>query len=174
MDPRRRMSNDVAIPQLAQAYADHYNDAGLNEHWTKEEVENMLKWQLSQSLGKLFFIKWARDLENNHEFPVGFFCAYSKPYQGGQMIWDGELFVLPEYRKYGIGTELAETLFMVAKSYGINLFESLTYEDKNGYPLKFWEKLGVDSSDLIHIYGNVEDMLTKIKTNNDAKSNKSL
>ena len=89
-------------------------------------------------------------------------------------MWDGELFVLPEYRKYGIGTELAETLFMVAKSYGINLFESLTYEDKNGYPLKFWEKLGVDSSDLIHIYGNVEDMLTKIKTNNDAKSNKSL
>ncbi len=164
-DPRIRMSNDVAIPQLAQAYADHYNNAGLGEHWTTEEVETMLKWQLGQSLGRYFLIKWAMDLESNKEFPIGFFCAYAKPYQGGQMIWDGELFVLPEYRKVGIGTELTQALFTIAKSSGVDFFESLTYEDENGYPLKFWQKLGVNSDDLIHIYGETEKILSNIEEN---------
>ncbi len=164
-DPRIRMSNNVAIPQLAQAYADHYNNAGLGEHWTTEEVEAMLHWQLGQSLGRYFFVKWAKDLESNKEFPIGFFCAYTKPYQSGQMIWDGELFVLPEYRKFGIGTELTQALFTVAKSSGVDFFESLTYEDKNGYPMKFWQKLGVDRDDLIHIYGETEKILSNIEEN---------
>ena len=138
------MRNSVAIPKLAASYADHYNNAGLGEHWTIEEVEEMLNWQLGMSSGRYFIVKWAKDLETNEEFPVGFFCAYTKPYQGGEMIWDGELFFLPEYRKFGIGTELVEALFTIAKSDGVNFFESLTYEDENGYPLKFWQKLGVD------------------------------
>lgn len=169
-DPRIRMSNSVAIPQLAQAYAEHYNNAGLGEHWTPEEVEAMLKWQLGQSLGRYFLIKWAKDLENNKEFPIGFFCAYTKPYQGGQMLWDGELFVLPEYRKFGIGTELTQALFTIAKSYGVDFFESLTYEDENGYPLKFWQKLGVNSDDLIHIYGKTEKILLNIEENKNHRA----
>jgi GNAT superfamily N-acetyltransferase len=169
-DPRIRMSNDVAIPQLAKAYAEHYNNACLGEHWTTEEVEAMLKWQLGQSLGRYFFIKWAKDLENNNEFPIGFFCAYIKPYQSGQMIWDGELFVLPEYRNFGIGTELIQVLFTVAKSSGVDFFESLTYEDENGYPLKFWQKLGADRDDLIHIYGETEKILLNIEENKNHKT----
>ena len=168
-DPRIRMSNDVAIPYLAQAYADHYNNAGLGEHWTREEVETMLKWQLGQSLGRYFFVKWAKDLDNNKEFPVGFFCAYEKPYQSGQMLWDGELFVLPEFRKFGIGTELTEALFTVAKQSGVDFFEALTYADETGYPLKFWQRLGVSSDDLIHIYGEVESILSKVEKHNENK-----
>ena len=168
-DPRIRMSNDVAIPQLAQAYVEHYNNAGLGESWTTEEVEEMLKWQLGQSLGRYFFVKWAKDLESNKEFPVGFFCAYTKPYQSGKMIWDEELFVLPEYRKFGIGTELMEAMFTVAKSSGVDFFESLTYEDENGYPLKFHQKLGIERDDLIHIYGETEKILTNIEENNSHK-----
>lgn len=163
-DPRIRMRNEVAIPQLAEAYADHYNNAGLGEHWTTEEVEAMLKWQLGESLGRYFLVKWARDLESNKEFPIGFFCAYAKPYQGGQMVCDGELFVLPEYRKFGIGTELTQALFTLAKSAGVNFFESLTYEDENGYPLKFWQKLGVNRDDLININGDIEEILSKIRS----------
>lgn len=168
-DPRVRMSNRIAIPQLASAYADHYNNAGLGEHWTCDEVIAMLKWQLGQSLGKYFFVKWARDLESNKEFPIGFFCAYTKPYQGGQMIWDGELFVLPEYRRYGVGLELTEALFTVAKTSGVEFFESLTYKDEKGYPLKFWENLGVDSDDLIHITGETGKILAKIDERNKRK-----
>lgn len=173
-DPRLRMRNDVAIPQLASAYADHYNNAGLGEHWTTQEVEDMLKWQLGQSYGRYFLIKWAKDLESNREFPVGFFCAYTKPYQGGKMLWDGELFVLPEYRKFGIGTELTEALFTIAKSSGVNFFESLTYEDENGYPLKFWQKLGVNRDDLIHIYGETNEILSSIEKRDEGKGSKTL
>ena len=74
-DPRRRRSHENAIKQIAEAYANHYNQAGINEHWTKEEVENMLRWLLGQSLGRFFFVKWARDVVTNEEFPVGFVTA---------------------------------------------------------------------------------------------------
>lgn len=157
------MTLDKAIPQLAEAYAEHYNNADLGEHWTKEEVEEMLEWQLGQSLGRYFLIKWAKDLETQKEFPIGFFCSYTKPYQRGKMLWDGELFVLPEYRKYGIGTELVEALFTIANENGISFIEGLTYEDENGYPFQFWQKLGMERDDLIHIYGNIKDSLTKME-----------
>ncbi len=169
-DPRIRMSNRAAIPRLAQAYADHYNNAGLGEHWSTDDVEAMLEWQLAQSLERYFFVKWARDLESNEEFPVGFFCAYEKPYQSGRMIWDGELFVLPKYRKFGIGTELTQALFTVAKESGVDFFESLTYEDENGYPLKFWQKIGAESDDLIHMFGETGKMLSNIEDNKGSKS----
>lgn len=168
-DPRYRMSYSNAIPQLAQAYADHYNNADLGENWTTEEVEDMLNWQLGQSLGRYFLVKWARDLEDGREFPVGFFCAYTKPYQSGKMLWDGELFVLPEYRRLGIATELTQALFTIAKSAGVEFFESLTYEDEEGYPLKFWQRLGVKDSDLIHMYGDTDTVLSNIEENNGRK-----
>lgn len=161
-DPRRRMNNDIAISKLSQAYADHYKSIG--EEWTKERVEDLLHWQLGQSFGSFFFVKWARDLDSGEEFPIGFFCAYTKPYHAGKMLWDGELFVLPEYRKYGIGTELTEAVFTMAKTYGINFIDSLTYEDENGYPYKFWEKLGVTRDDLIHIFGEIDTVLTNIQS----------
>lgn len=75
----------------------------------------MLKWQFHQSLGDYFLVKWGRDVEKNVLFPVGFFCAYLKLYQGGQMIWDGELFVLLEYRKYGIGKTLYHSKIVWSK-----------------------------------------------------------
>lgn len=169
-DPRIRRNDRVAIPLLAQAYADHYNNAGINEHWTKEEAENMMWWHLGQSLGRLFFVKWARDLETNEEFPVGFFSAYSKPYQGGKILWDGELFVIPEYRKYGIGTELVEAVFQMAQASGINLFEALTYTGENGHPLKMWEKFGASITDLYHISGDVNEMLDNINNRKEGRN----
>ena len=161
-DPRRRRSHENAIKLIAEAYANHYNQAGINEQWTKEEVENMLNWLLGQSAGRFFFVKWARDVVTNEEFPVGFVTAYAKPFQGGNMLWDGEIFVLPEYQRYGLGTELTKVLLLAAQKVGINLFEALTYEDEKGYPLKLWEKYGATKSDLIHIYGEINEMLTQI------------
>lgn len=162
-DPRVRRNSNKAISMISEAYADHYNNAGLDEHWTKEDVERMLKWHRGQSLGHLFLVKWARDIDTNEEFPVGFFTTYQKPYSGGTILWDGELFVLPEYRRYGIGTELVEASFQIGSELGIDFFESLTYEDENGFPLKFWQEIGVDSSDLIHICGNIPEMISNIQ-----------
>ena len=162
-DPRRRLNVYKAIPILAEAYADHFNNAGLDEHWTIEEVQSMLNWQALKDNGNYFLVKWAKDVDTNEDFPIGFFCAYSKPFQGGKIIWDGELFVLPEYRQFGIGTELFEAMLTIAKKNGINILESLTYQDENGYPLKFMESIGLDSSDLIHIYGDTNHMLSVIK-----------
>lgn len=162
-DPRRRMYRNDAIPKLSTAYAEHYNNANIGEHWTVEEVERMLIWQMGQSNNELFMIKWAREVGTENEFPIGFFCAYAKPYNGGKILWDGELFVLPEYRRYGIGTELTEALFTKAISMDIQVLEALTYQDKNGYPLKFWSKIGANTSDLIHIYGDINEMLANLK-----------
>lgn len=161
-DPRVRRSHRNAIPLLAEAYANHYNNAGIDEHWITEEVEAMMNWQLGQSLGQFFFVKWARETETEKEFPVGFVSAYAKPFQGGTMLWDAELFVSPEYQRYGIGTELTKVLLTTAKASGIDLFEALTYQDENGHPLNMWEKFGTNRSDLVHIYGEIDNMIPRI------------
>ncbi|MCI8588423.1 MAG: GNAT family N-acetyltransferase, partial [Bacilli bacterium] len=150
-DPRRRRADDLAIELLAQPYADHYNNAGLGEYWSTSDVKRMLHWQSAQSLGDYFFVKWARNVETGEEFPVGFFSIYEKPYQGGKILWDGELFVLPEYRNYGIAADLIEAVFTTAVVFDVHTFESLTYEDENGFPFQMWKKFGVASTDLIHI-----------------------
>ena len=41
---------------------------------------------------------------------------------------------------------------------------------KDGYPLKFWKKLGANSDDLIHIYGETEKILSHIKENKNLKT----
>lgn len=168
-DPRIRLNNNNAIELLAQPYADHYNNAGLDEHWTKEDAINMLQWHKGQSLSRYFFVKWARDIESQKEFPIGFFSVYTKPYHGGNMLWDGELFVLPEYRRHGIGTELIEAVLLTAAASGINLFEALTYKDENSHPYSMWEKYGASSTELIHISGEVNDMLAKINNSQEGK-----
>lgn len=173
-DPRIRMRHSNAIPVLAKAYKEHYNNIGLGEHWTQEEVENMLNWQQGQSLGRYFLIKWARDLETLEEFSTGFFCAYTKPFQGGKMLWDEELFVLPEYRRLGIATDLTEAIFTIAKKYNVKFFESLTYEEEDGYPFKFWQSLGVHRDDLIHIFGETNTILSNIENQNNNNLNLAL
>lgn len=165
-DPRRKRSNHKAIPYLAEAYAEHYNNSGLDEHWTIEDAANMMEWHIGQSLGELFFVKWARNIETKEEFPVGFFSAYPKPYQGGKILWDGELFVLPEYQRYGIGTELIEAVFQTAAAAGINLFEALTYADELGHPLSMWEKYGANVTELAHITGDIPEMIGIIEEKN--------
>lgn len=52
--------------------------------------------------------------------------------------------------------------------------EGLTYEDENGYPLKFWQRLGFSNDDLIHIYGETEKILSNIEDSIQSKSHKSL
>lgn len=163
-DPRIRRSNDNAIKAIAPAYADHYNNSGLDEHWSVEDAENMMHWHYGQSLGRFFFVKWARNMASGEEFPVGFITAYAKPYQSGKILWDCELFVVEEYRRYGIGRELIKALLLTAESSGIHLFEALTYKAENEHPYKMWEKYGASATDLIHISGEVEEMLEKINT----------
>ncbi len=162
-DPRIRRNNRMAIPLLAEPYARHYNEAGLDEHWSNEDVINMLNWHLKQNLGHFFLVKWARDVQTGEEFPIGFITAYLKPYQSGAMLWDGEIFVLPEFQKYGVGSELFQGLLTLAKKQNVELFEALTYRDENGFPCKLWEKYGAQTSDLVHIHGEVDEMLSKVK-----------
>lgn len=161
-DPRLRRRDEMAIELLAQPYADYYNNAGLGEHWSSLDAKKMLYWQKGQSLGD-FFVKWARNVQTKEEFLIGVFSIYEKPYQSGKILWDGELFVLPEYLNYGIAKDLIEAVFTIVAASGVHTFESLTYEDEHGFPLKMWKKFGVTTTDLIHISGEVDQILSNVR-----------
>ena len=156
-DIRRLCTIDRTIPLIAKSYADYYSGAGIGETWTEESAKDFLEWLDEQSSSGLFVDKWALDEEGNL-FPVGFFGAYMKPYGRGKTLWDGDLFVKPEFQRLGIGKELIEVLLIKARQHGITEFEALTYDDGTGHPKQMWESLGADATDLIHIAGSVDQM----------------
>lgn len=155
----RRRRHDYNVPKaLAKEYAEYYEKT-LGEDWTEKYASNMI-WSF---MGRYFIAAWARD-EENVEFPIGFIAANSQPYNGGIKLCNAEVFVLPEYQKFGVGTELVYALLYDAKKNGVNNFEALTYDmDNKNHPIGWWESMGASKVDLIPIEGNISKMLDKIE-----------
>lgn len=119
--------------------------------------------------GRYFIAAWARD-EKGNEFPIGFAAGNSHPYNGGKKLCNAEVFVLPTYQKFGVGTELVYALLYQAKRDGITNFEGLTYDmDNMNHPIGWWESMGARKVDLIPIEGNIEAMITRIKNKSKIK-----
>ncbi len=54
--------------------------------------------------------------------------------------------------------------FELAKSGGIENFDSITYRVPNHDALAFWQGIGAFVRGLFHIEGNISEMLDQIKT----------
>ncbi len=157
-DVRRRRNNLYVPDALAKEYADYYEKT-LGEDWTVKYASNMI-WSFT---GRLFIAAWARN-EEGQEFPIGFAAGNKQPYNGGLKLCNFEVFVLPEYQKFGIGTELVYALLYTAKKEGINNFEALTYDtDNKNHPIGWWESMGAKKTDLIPIEGNISEMIQAIE-----------
>lgn len=163
-DVRRRRHNYNVPDALAKEYAQYYEKT-LGEDWNEKYASNMI-WSFT---GRYFIAAWARDKKGN-KFPIGFAAANSQPYNGGKKLCNAEVFVLPTYQKFGVGTELVYALLYQAKRDGITNFEGLTYDmDNMNHPIGWWESMGARKVDLIPIEGNIEEMITSIKNKSKIK-----
>ncbi len=154
LDVRRRRHNYKVPNALAKEYALYYEKT-LGENWTEKYATNMI----SSLTGRLFIAAWARD-ENGNEFPIGFSAGNTQPYNDGTKLCNTEVFVLPTYQKFGVGTELVYAMLYEAKRCGVTNFEGLTYDmDNKNHPIGWWESIGAKRVDLIPIEGNIDEMI---------------
>lgn len=146
---------DANMTQIRDSYIEHYHEA-LGENWSKEDFDNRVA-----SLSYRTY-KYARDEETGEMIVVGFFGAQIATGAGGKYLTNAELYVLPEFRGKGIATELVRQTFELAQKDGIEGFDSLTYKVPGHNSLQFWKNIGAENTELYHISGDVNTMITNI------------
>lgn len=144
------------IAYIRDSYIKHYQKV-LGESWSEKDFDDRL-----DSLRYRTY-KYAVDNETGATFVVGFFGAQIATGAGGKYLTNAELYVLPEFRGEGIATELVGQSLELALEDGIEGFDSLTYRVQGYNPLKFWEDIGAECTELYHIAGDIRNMSEKIK-----------
>lgn len=140
--------------EICKSYIEHYKL--LKEYWSEADFYKMLL-EL-----KYLSVKYAYNEGTKEIFAVGFFGASVRNGAGGKALTNTELYVLPQFRGLGIAQKMVGLSLDLAKKDSIENFDSITYRIMDNDALKFWEKIGASVSGLIHIEGNVDEMLNKI------------
>lgn len=143
------------LKTLAKIYSRSYGIYGNLESWGDEASLNLMK----------YFYKRQPDLSFVAEIEgkiVGHFVAIVKPWWDGNHLFDGELFVDPDYQKRGIAKLLLKTgLQKAVKKYNAVIWEATTF--KKGFPLSWYGRIGLkESRDYALIGGNVKEIIRKL------------
>ncbi len=149
---------------ICNSYLSHYQNI-LDEHWSDKDFTNRI-----QDL-KYRTYKYAKDSKTGKTIVVGFFGANIAYGAGGKYLTNAELYVLPQFRGRGIARELVWQSFTLAYADGIRTFDSLTYRVPNHNPLNFWKKAGAETTELIHIAGDLAEMIKRLEARNENKEN---
>ncbi len=146
------------LTKICKSYIDYYRDS-LDETWSDETFYEMFA-EL-----KYLTVKYAQE-DGEEPYVIAFFGAYERSGATGKCLTNAELYVMPEYRKMGIAKRLVALSFEQAKNKGVESFDSITYRMESQNALAFWEHVGAKVSGLIHIEGDIAEILEKV--NNDA------
>lgn len=148
--------DDADWRDICNSYLSHYQNI-LDEHWSDEDFTKRI-----QDL-KYRTHKYAKDSKTGKIIVVGFFGANIAYGAGGRYLTNAELYVLPQFRGRGIARELVRQSFTLAHDDGIQAFDSLTYRVQNHNPLNFWQQAGAEITELIHIAGDLSEMIERLE-----------
>ena len=154
---KSKIIKDADYGPICDSYIHHYKSI-LGEEWSTEDFKNRI------SDLKYLTNKYAKDNKTGKTIVVGFFGSNIAKGAGGRYLTNAELYVLPQFRGRGIARELVRQSFTLAYTDGIQTFDSLTYRVPNHNPLDFWEKAGAETTELIHIAGDLSKMIERLES----------
>jgi len=145
------------LQRLAEIYVDVYTAFDVGERWTTATAKQLLSYWLDKQPDLAFVAAYENKI-------VGAFLSGIKPWWDGNHLFDGELFVHPDYQKKGIGTELSKALYQKAvETYNVTHFDAHTFR-KTEFPLKWYKAQGfMVNEDWVMISGDVKKVMGKLR-----------
>lgn len=132
-----RIQKETDIEGLARAMSEAYSEEPWNEKWSRERAVRRVQAILSnyQSLGLI--------AEEEGKI-VGGLLGYVDPYADEDFFYVSELFVVPEYKRHGIGRNLLKGLENELKKKGISVVQLMSIEPNE----TFYGKCGLSKDDV--------------------------
>ena len=137
-----RVVNENDIPALAEAMSSSYSEEPWNEKWKSDRAERRIKSILDgfESMGVAAF--------EGSEL-IGAALGFIDPYADEDFFFVSELFVIPEWKKHGVGRQLLSELEIRLKEKGIKVVELISIEEN----WEFYSKCGMNNDKGITVLG---------------------
>lgn len=146
-----RLAKEQDLSNLAKIYCTLYINSALSEDWNQDTAQKLLQF-FYDSNPDIFVVA---EVDGQ---AIGAIASLVKPWHDGNRLIETEVFVDIPYQQRGIGSRLYLEHFMLAmKNYDARVIEAYTYEESDGYPLKWYRKQGWEVvGDWFVINGNIK------------------